>query len=185
MRWTTAVTWFAAGVLLLGGCIGGNESDATVDAGTAMAMEAADRGEPVAELGHLAIHGPYVPASPTDMAVLYFVVVNEGREADRLIGIGSAAARITTLHQTVIDGESSRMSMVKGGLEIPPGGEVVLAPGGYHAMLMDLVEPLKVGDLVHATLEFESAGTMMIEAPVTDGAGGGMANMAGDGDEGS
>ena len=109
-------------------------------------------------------------------------MVNEGGEADRLIGIGSAAARITTLHQTVIDGESSRMSMVEGGLEIPPAGEVVLAPGGYHAMLTDLVEPLKVGDLVRATLEFESAGTVMIEAPVTDGAGGGM---AGDGDKGN
>ena len=182
MRWTTAVTWFAAGVLLLGGCIGGDDGDATVDAGAAVAMEAADRGEPVAEVGHLAIYGPYVPASPTDIAALYFVVVNEGGEADRLIGIGSAAARITTLHQTVIDGESSRMSMVEGGLEIPPAGEVVLAPGGYHAMLTDLVEPLEVGDLVHATLEFESAGTVMIEAPVTDGAGGGM---AGDGDKGN
>jgi copper(I)-binding protein len=87
------------------------------------------------------------------------------------------------LHQTVVDGDSSRMSPVEGGLEIPPAGEVVLAPGGYHFMLTNLVEPLEVGDIVHATLEFEDAGMVMIEATVTGGTGGEMKGMSHDDDE--
>ena len=40
-----------------------------------------------------------------------------------------------SLHQTVIENGVSRMKEVPG-LSIPPGGEVELAPGGYHLMLM-------------------------------------------------
>lgn len=127
-----------------------------------------DRGTPVAEVGQLAIYAAYVPAPPTDVAALYFVVVNEGSEPDRLLGVSSAGAGMAMLHQTVVDGDSSRMSMVDGGIEIPPGDEIVLEPGGYHVMLMSLVERLELGDTVPATLEFEVAGSVTIEAPVTD-----------------
>ena len=41
------------------------------------------------------------------------------------------------------------------GLPIEPGKTVKLAPGGYHLMLMDLKTPLKQGDKVPLTLEFE------------------------------
>ncbi len=41
---------------------------------------------------------------------------------------------------------------------IEPGKTVKLAPGGYHLMLMDLKNPLKQGDQVPLTLEFEKAG---------------------------
>ena len=40
-----------------------------------------------------------------------------------------------SLHRTVIENGVSRMEEVPG-LSIPPGGEVVLAPGAYHLMLM-------------------------------------------------
>lgn len=164
--------------LLLGGCGGADDGATAADA--AMAMGTVDRGTAVAEVGHLAIYGPFVPAPPADIAALYFVVVNEGDEPDRLIGISSAAAGMTMLHQSVTEDDISRMTPVEGGLEIPPAGEVVLAPGGYHAMLTNLVESLEVGDTVHATLEFEVAGTVMIEAPVVDATSGGMDNMASD-----
>lgn len=147
----------ALSALLLGAC-----------GGDAAEPGPSDRGTAVAEIGQLAIYGPYVPAPPADIAALYFVVVNGGDAADRLIGIGTAAAGGAMLHQTVVDGDASRMSPVEGGLEIPPGGEVVLAPGGYHVMLTSLIEPLTEGDIVHATLVFEHAGTVAIEAPVMD-----------------
>ena len=180
MRRTTQLL-LAVGVLsalFLGAC--GGDDDGATAADAAMAMEAVDRGTVVAEIGHLAVYGPYVPAPPADIAALYFVVVNEGDEPDRLIGISSAAAGMAMLHQSVTDGDMVRMTPVVGGLEIPPAGEVVLAPGGYHVMLTSLVESLEVGDIVHATLEFEVAGTVMIEATVMDATGGGMDNMASD-----
>ena len=41
---------------------------------------------------------------------------------------------------------------------------VKLAPGGYHLMLMDLKSPLKQGDKVPVTLEFEKAGKVKLRS---------------------
>ena len=43
---------------------------------------------------------------------------------------------------------------------------MVLKPGGYHIMLMDLKQPLKEGDLLKLTLVFEKAGEIEVEATV-------------------
>jgi len=52
------------------------------------------------------------------------------------------------------------------GLAIEPGKTVKLAPGGYHLMLMDLKTPLKQGDKVPLTLEFEKAGKVTLSLEV-------------------
>ena len=51
-------------------------------------------------------------------------------------------------------------------LEIPPGGEVRLEPGGLHVMLMQLREPLEQGGQVPLTLIFEKAGAVTVSAPI-------------------
>ena len=48
------------------------------------------------------------------------------------------------------------------GLAIEPGKTVKFAPGGYHLMLMDLKSPLKQGDKLPVTLEFEKAGKVKL-----------------------
>ena len=66
-----------------------------------------------------------------------------------------------------------------------------LAPGGYHLMIMDLKGPLKQGDKVPLTLEFEKAGkaTLSLEvqgvgaqAPVGGDHSGGAMQMKKPGD---
>ena len=52
------------------------------------------------------------------------------------------------------------------GLTIEPGKTVKLAPGGYHLMLFDLKSPLKQGDKVPVTLEFEKAGKVTLSLDV-------------------
>jgi copper(I)-binding protein len=52
------------------------------------------------------------------------------------------------------------------GLAIEPGKTVKLAPGGYHLMLLDLKSPLKQGDKVPVTLEFEKAGKVKLSLDV-------------------
>ena len=52
------------------------------------------------------------------------------------------------------------------GLPIKGGEFVVLKPGGYHIMLIDLKQPLKEGDLLKFTLTFEKAGDIEVEATV-------------------
>jgi hypothetical protein len=47
-----------------------------------------------------------------------------------------------------------------------PGKTVKLAPGGYHVMLMDLTSPLKQGEKLPITLEFEKAGKVTVSFDV-------------------
>ena len=53
-------------------------------------------------------------------------------------------------------------------LEIPAGGTVELMPGGYHIMLIDLNQELKVGDKIEVTLKFEKAGDVKVTAEVRE-----------------
>lgn len=62
------------------------------------------------------------------------------------------------------------MRELAGGLELPVGEPVVLAPGGYHLMLLDLAEPLELGSSFDLTLDFEIAGTRTVAVEVRDDA---------------
>ena len=59
-----------------------------------------------------------------------------------------------------------KMHPLETGLVIEPGKTVKLAPGGYHVMLMDLKSPLKQGDKLPVTLEFEKAGKVTVSFDV-------------------
>ena len=59
-----------------------------------------------------------------------------------------------------------RMREVEKGLEIPAGGSVMLAPGGFHLMMTGLKAPLKQGTSVPVTLVFEKAGKVDVELAV-------------------
>ena len=52
------------------------------------------------------------------------------------------------------------------GLAIEPGKTVKLAPGGYHLMMFDLNSPLKQGDALPVTLQFEKAGKVKVSLDV-------------------
>ena len=67
----------------------------------------------------------------------------------------SPAYSDVSLHETVIENGVSRMREVHG-LSIPPGGEVDLAPGGYHLMLMMPTRASAPHDWV--VLQIEEAG---------------------------
>ncbi len=107
----------------------------------------------------------------------YLTIENKGATPDRLIG-GSAdvAAKVQVHEMTMADGVM-KMRPVEGGLTIDPGKTVKLAPSGYHLMIMDLKSPLKQGDKVPVTLEFEKAGKVAITLDVqgigAQGPGGG------------
>lgn len=53
-------------------------------------------------------------------------------------------------------------------IELPAGVAVELKPGGYHIMMLDLVNPLEVGTTIQITLTFEKAGEITIDVPVLD-----------------
>ncbi len=70
-----------------------------------------------------------------------------------------------SLHQTVIENGVSRMREVPG-LSIPPGGEVELAPGGYHLMLMMPTQPSGPHDRVVLHIEVAGGERFNFKLPV-------------------
>lgn len=100
------------------------------------------------------------PGAP--VAAGYMTITNTGTQAERLVGGSAPFAGRVEIHEMGINGDVMRMRELEDGLAIPPGETVTLEPGGFHVMFMDLVEPLREGETVPATLSFERAG----EVPV-------------------
>ncbi|MGB0120744.1 MAG: copper chaperone PCu(A)C [Solirubrobacterales bacterium] len=49
-------------------------------------------------------------------------------------------------------------------IDLPAGEEVILEPGGYHIMMMDLADPITDGETFQVTLTFEKAGEVEVNA---------------------
>ena len=120
------------------------------------------------KLGPLSIGHPWSRATPpgADVGAGYLTIANEGAEPDRLVAATAAIAGRVQIHTMTEEGGVMTMRALPDGLEIPAGGTVDLAPGGYHLMLMDLAGPLTEGERIPATLRFEKAGTLDVEFAV-------------------
>ena len=96
----------------------------------------------------------------------YLTIENKGSVPDRLIGGSADVADKVQLHEMAVNNGVMTMRPLDKGLTIDPGKTVKLAPGGYHLMLLDLKSPLKQGDKVPVTLEFEKAGKVKLSFDV-------------------
>jgi copper(I)-binding protein len=118
--------------------------------------------------GDLVITQAWSRATPNGAKIAggYLTIENNGATADRLIGgSGEVAAKIE-VHEMAMNNGVMTMRPLDKGLAIEPGKTVKLAPGGYHLMMFDLKEPLKQGDKVPVTLEFEKAGKVNLSFDV-------------------
>src|SRR3974390_1810340 len=97
---------------------------------------------------------------------VYMTIDNKSSIADRLTGVSSEVAKKLQIHETKTDKGITKMREISGGLPVPAGGSVVLKPGAYHVMLIDLHKPLKAGETFPLTLVFEKAGEISITVPV-------------------
>jgi periplasmic copper chaperone A len=127
----------------------------------------------VVELGTLKISDAFVkamlPGQPAGAG--YLTVENTGGEADRLISVTSDASPDVEIHEMKMEGDVMKMRQLSEGLDIPAGGKVELKPGGYHLMFMDVESPFEEGETLKVNLNFEKAGEVQIELPVTAGQG--------------
>lgn len=121
------------------------------------------------KLGTLEIGHPWARATPPTAPAGggYMTITNKGTDPDRLVSVKSPAAGMVQVHEMKMEGNVMRMRELEGGLAIPPGSTVALAPGGLHLMMMGLKVPLKQGERVLVTLVFEKAGTIDVELAVT------------------
>jgi copper(I)-binding protein len=88
----------------------------------------------------------------------------------RLVGASSPLGE-ASLHEMRMEGDIMRMRAVDGGLELPAGKPVDLAPNGLHLMLTGLKQPLALGSSVPVVLHFVDSegrkGDLTTQVPVT------------------
>jgi copper(I)-binding protein len=132
--------------------------------------------------GDLVITQAWSRATPSGAKIGsgYFTIENKGTTADRLVGISADVAGKVEVHEMAMKNGVMTMRPLAAGLTIDPGKTVILAPGGYHLMMFDLKRPLKQGDALPVTLEFEKAGRVKVSLDVQ---GVGAQGPAGDGME--
>jgi copper(I)-binding protein len=102
------------------------------------------------------------PTGPN--AALYFHADGYGT-ADRLVAVTTDVASRVEIHETTMNDDGTMGMSPIDGLDLPADGELVLEPGGYHIMLID-VDRLEVGEMVEVVLDWEHAGAQSIEAEV-------------------
>ena len=132
--------------------------------------------------GDLVISQAWSRATPggAKMGAGYLTIENKGSAVDKLVSVSGDAAGKIEVHEMATTDGVMKMRPLDKPLAIDPGKSVKLAPGGYHLMMMDLKSPLKQGDKVPVTLEFEKAGKVQVTldvqavgAPGPSNAGGG------------
>lgn len=136
------------------------------------------------KVGDLVIAQPWTRATPGGAKVggAFLTIENKGSSPDRLISATTDIAAKVEVHEMKTDNGVMAMRPSESGVTIDPGKTVKLAPGGYHLMLFDLKAPLKQGDKVPVTLQFEKAGKVNLSFDVQGvGAPGPGGHSGGDG----
>ena len=140
--------------------------------------------------GAVAVDDPWARNSPM-MATAGAVYLDlTAAEDDALVGasVDESVAAVVEIHETSAMGDDMagdaddetgddmegddhggmmQMSPVER-ISLPAGETVNLEPGGFHVMLLDLAEPLEVGDTFELTLEFESGESQTVEVEVRE-----------------
>lgn len=117
--------------------------------------------------GSVTVAHPWARATPggAKVGVAFFEMKAGAGKGDRLIAASSTVAGGAELHNHIMEGGIARMRRVDA-IPIAGGRSVVLGPSGYHVMLTDLRQPLKEGDLIKLSLQFEKAGKIEVDATV-------------------
>lgn len=100
----------------------------------------------------------------------YFVLHNGARQPAVLVSTTSAAFVQVMMHKTTEEGGVSSMLHVNS-VDVPAGGKVVFAPGGYHLMLMQPTRKLAPGERIPVTLKFLGGRQIAAEFQVRGPAG--------------
>jgi periplasmic copper chaperone A len=118
--------------------------------------------------GSLTLDGMWTRATPpgAPSAGGYLTITNTGSEDDTLMAVASPIAGMADVHMMETKDGVMSMHGVDGGLPIPAGQTVTLAPGGFHIMFMGLTGSLKQGDTLPVTLTFAKAGKVETSFPI-------------------
>ncbi|MEH6356062.1 MAG: copper chaperone PCu(A)C [Marinobacter sp.] len=119
-------------------------------------MAAADTASTPDVSGVMVVQGWSRPTPPgAAVGVGYMIIHNHTDAAVRLTGVTTEVAARVSIHEALADNGMMRMKPLPDGLSIDSGQSVEFKPLSYHLMLEGLKEPLKVGQKIPVTLNFE------------------------------
>jgi copper(I)-binding protein len=151
-RFTTTIVIGILCLLMSFGAVSAHDEGEVVITGV-WARPTVGAGEGTAMGGHSG-HSGHAMGSTTPSAV-YMQIANLGDHPIALVAGSSPVAMTVEIHQTTIVNDVASMGEVEGGIEIAPGESVSLQPGGFHIMLIDLMQDLAPGDAIALDLTFE------------------------------
>jgi periplasmic copper chaperone A len=99
---------------------------------------------------------------------VYMSIMNHGSTEDKILSLSTDRAATAEIHETQMDGDIMKMRAVEGEIGIPAGATLDMKPGGFHIMLTGLKTPMKNGEILILTMQFEKAGEVKFEVPVGD-----------------
>ena len=105
----------------------------------------------MAEMG---VTNGWIRATPPNakMGAAYLTMMNHQDQADALIGASSPLAEVVEIHNVKEENGMMKMYPVDS-LEVRAKGMVMLKPGGYHIMLINLKQAPKLGESHTLTLQ--------------------------------
>ncbi|BBH44103.1 copper chaperone PCu(A)C [Pseudomonas sp. KU43P] len=121
-------------------------------------------------VGDLHIAHPWsleLPPNAPNVAA-YFVVHNNGKADDRLLGVDSPITADAQLHEHSMSSNGTMKMQRVESVVVPAGKDVVFAPSAYHVMLMQPKsrDLLSDGKRFPLTLHFEKAGNVTVDVAV-------------------
>ena len=116
---------------------------------------------------NVAVQDPYVRLAPPNAPATgaFMVIKNNGDKDIKVVKAANPVSKVTELHTHLNEGGVMKMRPVQA-IDIKAKGEAVLKPGGLHVMLIDLKAPMKEGDVVPITLNFDDGSSKQVDAKV-------------------
>lgn len=135
----------------------------------------------VAMASTIEIKDAYARATPPVLpnSAAFLSITNNLSQDIALVKASSSAAKVVELHTHDMKNGVMKMYQVPK-IDIKANSTTTLQPGGFHIMLLGLVnKPLKPGQEIDLTLNFSNGDTLMIKAPVKTIMGGMMKKKSG------
>lgn len=118
------------------------------------------------------VHDPWSrPTAQGQNAAVYFQIHNHTENADELIGVSTTVADVAEIHESKIENDVMKMTMVPS-IPLAPDEEVDFVPGGYHVMLVAIKQEFKAGDHISIILHFKNHEDIVVNVSVGDGPSG-------------
>lgn len=108
------------------------------------------------------------PGNAGGNSAAYFTIHNPTNQADTLSSAHSEIASHAEIHESEMSDHGSMRMQPQDAVPVPRRGVADFSPGGLHVMLVDLKQDLQAGDSFRLTLNFETAGNLIVEVRVRE-----------------